>query len=102
MKKIIAMLTLILLVASIAASALAWEYVQTYGGPTYVRSGPGLDYKILDTLRTYESYHFEGRIARDDRGVDWYQVYYAGRHGDCGWVSSLQADLIDGETGYVY
>ena len=102
MKKIIAMLTLTLLVASLAASALAWDYYRATDYPTYVRTGPGLSYKIMDKLSTGGTYTYLGDISWDNRGVAWYSVYYGGGPNGWGWVSSLQGDLVDASTGSVH
>ena len=85
MKKIIAMLTLTLLVASIAASALAWDYYRATDYPTYVRTGPGLDYKSLGVLHRGDDTRYLHETAIDERGVLWYKIRW---NGQSAWVSS--------------
>ena len=101
MKKLFAIL-LVLAIATLCASALAEGYVQAYASPTYVRTGPGLGYTIVDKLVTGACYSWAGSVQYDSRGVAWYDVYYFGGYG---WVSSLHGALSgahDYHAGYWY
>lgn len=99
MRKIFAtLLALALLAGCLSIPALADDsFVYAVADPTYVRTGPGLDYAIVDRLTTGVYYPWGGSVFTDNRGVDWYDVYYSGGYG---WVSSLHGNLSDSYTGY--
>ena len=59
-------------------------------GDTNVRSGPGLDYKQLGTLKQGCTLDYLGTTTYDARGVAWYSVEY---NGGTGWVSSKYTEL---------
>lgn len=97
MKKIIAMLTLALPVACLAASAPTWD---TYGAtdcPACVRSDPGLGFRIMDRLRAGTPYL--GDISWDDRAVAWDPVYCGGGPTGRSRDASLQGDRADADSG---
>ena len=64
--------------------------VYASGGDTNVRSGPGLDYKQLGTLKQGCTLDYLGTTTYDARGVAWYSVDY---NGGTGWVSSKYTEL---------
>ena len=87
MRKIIALCLALLLCGAALAE------VRTTGSVN-LRSGPGLDYESLTTIPEGTSLYFYDEISTDERGVDWYNVYYDA--GECdGWVSSKYAELVD-------
>ena len=88
-KTLILILALTLLLCS---TALA-DSVKAVANPTYVRTGPGLDYKIFDSLAPNTYHEWGGDVVYDNRGVAWYSVYY-GPNGTFGWVSSLHANMV--------
>jgi len=89
MRKILTLL-FITAVLLTSVSALA-DSVKAVANPTYVRTGPGLDYKTIDYLPGNTYYEWGGQVAVDDRGVEWYSIYYAN---GIAWVSSLHANLV--------
>ena len=100
MKRLIArILALATLALCMGSAALAYDSVKAVGAPTWVRSGPGLECGIVDTLSTGEYYEWGGDIAYDERDVPWYSVNYSGGFG---WVSALHADLVDLSDGSVH
>ena len=88
MKKTLALI--VVLILTLCASALA-DSVKAVADPTYVRTGPGLDYKTVDYLPGNTYYQWGGDVVYDDRGVEWYSIYY---QNGFGWVSSLHANLV--------
>ena len=94
MKKILTMLLIVtVLLASVSALA---DSVKAVANPTYVRTGPGLDYKIVDSLAPNTYHEWGGDVVYDNRGVAWYSVYY-GPYGTFGWVSSLHANMVSNQ-----
>ena len=94
MKKILTMLLIVtVLLASVSALA---DSVKAVANPTYVRTGPGLDYKIVDSLAPNTYHEWGGDVVYDNRGVAWYSVYY-GTYGTFGWVSSLHANMVSNQ-----
>ena len=71
--------------------------VYASGGDTNVRSGPGLDFDDIGTLKEGNSLDYLGSTSYDGRGVAWYLVRYKG---STGWVSSkyttLYEDYVEG------
>ena len=68
-------------------------------GDCNLRSGPGLDYSILDVAAAGETLPFISDAEVDDRGVRWYLA----EHGDVmGWVSSRYATLTNGVIPEVF
>ena len=92
-KKIIAILLLAILTCSFT-SALA-AYVRPFATPTWVRTGPGLSYKIFSKVYVGNTYAYKGS-STDSRGVKWYKISFSG---GTGWVSSLHASLVSSSTG---
>lgn len=62
----------------------------TATGRLNVRSGPGLDHAVLDTMQKDESAAYLGNSSYDSRGMCWYCVQF-GEH--TGWVSSAYVTL---------
>ncbi len=60
-------------------------------GDLNVRTGPGLGYGILGSIKKGEKLPFKGEVKKDSRGVYWGRVEYKGQPG---WVSSKYAKLI--------
>ena len=50
------------------------SYIEGDNGKSYVRTGPGLDYKSIGTLHRGDDARFLGETAIDDRGVLWYMI----------------------------
>ena len=94
MKKFFSTLLVLALVLSLTCAALAAS-VHAVASPTYVRTGPGLGYAIVDSLSAGSYYTWGGNTSYDSRGVAWYDVYY---YGGYGWVSSLHANLDYGDA----
>lgn len=84
MKRILAMIMALMLLCGAALAEVRLS------GDVNVRTGPGLDYDTLGTMRKGSVLEFLGRIGTDDRGVAWYYVT-DGR--TTGWVSSKYAEL---------
>ena len=95
-KALSATLIVALLFVFLCASALATDYVKAVASPTYVRTGPGLNYKIVDKLSAGSYYEYGGSTQYDSRGIAWYSVYYFNGYG---WVSSLHASLDSNRNG---
>lgn len=95
MKKTI---TLILVLVLILCSTALADSVKAVADPTYVRTGPGLDYKIVDSLAANTTHEWGGEVVYDNRGIAWYSIYY-GPYGTYGWVSSLHANIVS-NSGY--
>ena len=96
-KKAVAILLLALILCSLC-SALA-DSVRPFATPTWVRTGPGLGYKIVDKIYVGNTYSCSS-IKVDSRGVAWYKVRYNGKSG---WVSSQHAKRLgssDDPDGY--
>ena len=54
-------------------------------GDTNVRTGPGLNFKIIGVLHNGDEAKYLGKSAIDNRGVKWYKIDWEGRNA---WVSS--------------
>ena len=65
----------------------------TADGNVNVRSGPGLGYEILNTMRDGEAARYLDASMPDERGVVWYMVEFKD---SIGWVSSVYAQLTGG------
>ena len=61
------------------------RYIEGDNGKSFVRTGPGLDYKSIGTLHRGDDARFLGETAIDDRGVLWYMIRWNGKRA---WVSS--------------
>lgn len=96
MKKALAMVvSLVLMATLLAGSALAAGYV-AITGTVNVRSGPGLDYGMVAQLNAGSTVEYLQKASYDDRGVLWYRVSVGN---GSGWVSSVYANLTD-TAGY--
>lgn len=87
-------LMVVLCVAMLLATAIpamAATYVEITGGTVNVRSGPGLNYEDLYTLKKNHWAEYTGSSSTDSRGVVWYEIYYP--YGT-GWVSSKNCRLV--------
>ena len=62
------------------------SYIEGDDGKSYVRTGPGLDYKSIGVLHRDEDAKYLGETSVDDRGVLWYKIRWNGRSA---WVSSM-------------
>ena len=60
-------------------------YIEGDNGKSFIRTGPGLDYKSIGVLHVDEDARFLGETRIDDRGVLWYKIKWNGREA---WVSS--------------
>lgn len=69
------------------------QYVYASGGDSHVRTGPGLAYASIGTIRKGGGATYLGKSSVDDRGVTWYNVDYKG---DSAWVSSKYTTLKNG------
>ncbi len=69
------------------------SYVEATGGQSNVRSGPGLSYEDMGTLKKGEPAAYLGDSSVDERGVRWYSVRFEGRSA---WVSSRYTTLKSG------
>ena len=79
------------------ASGAGFDFITeevAVSGDVNVRSGPGLDYAILNTMYAGETALYLGSTGVDERGVLWYRVEYEGQPG---WVSSVYAALTGSE-----
>lgn len=65
-------------------------YVEATGGKSNLRTGPGLDYDDIDTIKKGERAYYMGSYSRDERGVLWYRVNFDGQ---TGWLSSRYTTL---------
>ena len=85
-------IALIALMLLSSVAALAAGKVKTTGNVN-MRTGAGLQYKIIRTISKGTSLNYD-KTAKDGRGVMWYHVTYNGK---TGWVSSRYA--TEGEAG---
>lgn len=92
-RKICLLVLAMSLLTATFGSALAmdlWGNVET-SGSVHVRTGPGLDYDVLKTLENSTVLGYVGETSVDNRGVEWYKIWYEGN--STGWVSSTYAQL---------
>ena len=54
-------------------------------GKSHVRTGPGMNFKIIGVLHTGEETKYLGKSAYDENGRKWYKIEWNGRNA---WVSS--------------
>lgn len=66
------------------------SYVEATKGKSNLRSGPGLDYEDLGTLKAGQKALYMGISAVDERGVLW---YYVKLDDQLGWISSRYTTL---------
>ena len=77
--------------ASVSASVTdADGYVVATSGDTNIRTGPGLDYGVLDAMQMNTRLPFAGGVEYDDRGVAWYSVIWKNTEA---WVSSRYTEI---------
>ncbi len=69
------------------------QYVYASDGDSYVRSGPGLAYAKIGSLKKGGGATYLGKSSVDDRGVAWYNIDYKG---ESAWVSSKYTTLKNG------
>lgn len=60
-------------------------------GDLNVRTGPGLGYAVIGSIKKGDKLPFKGEVKKDSRGVYWGRVEFKGQPG---WVSSKYAKLI--------
>ncbi|NLF26800.1 MAG: SH3 domain-containing protein, partial [Clostridiales bacterium] len=65
-------------------------------GDVNIRSGPGLGYRVLGTMRRGNYALYLNAQETDARGVIWYEVSF---EGDIGWVSSRYSEFVYGDAG---
>ena len=82
------MLIVIMLCVCLCATGLSESVKIT--GDCNVRTGPGLDYDIIDVVSKGEELEYWNRTISDSRGVDWYNVIYGNVSA---WVSSKYSVL---------
>jgi uncharacterized protein YgiM (DUF1202 family) len=61
------------------------SYIEGDDGKSFVRTGPGLGYKSIGTLRRGDDAKYLGETSIDERGVLWYKIRFNGKSA---WVSS--------------
>ena len=88
-------LAILLSCVAISSSAASYKYV-VFSGNCNVRSGPGLNYKVLGSVPPGSRLDYMGSMSYDDRNVCWYSVYYKN---SIGWVSSVYATLFTDDSG---
>lgn len=66
------------------------QRVTAVDGNLNVRTGPGLSYKDIGTIKEGNSASYLGKSSVDERGVTWYYVNFNGKKG---WVSSKWGKL---------
>lgn len=100
MKKLAALLVLAMVCAlALSASAASYDRVLTVASPTYARSGPGTNYKIVYELTPGYSYPWSGDSQRDGRGIVWYGIYDGSR---LLWLSGLHSVLYNSYSGTMH
>ena len=67
------------------------SYIEGDDGKSYIRTGPGLDYKSIDVLHRGEDARYLHETSVDERGVVWYKVRWNGRDA---WVSSMYTKKV--------
>ncbi len=64
--------------------------VYVSGGTVWLRSGPGLGYSKVTTVKKGTNLTYRGSSSVDNRGVRWYNVTY---NGSSAWISSRYSKL---------
>ncbi len=90
MKKRYTLLLMFILLMSFAVSSQAASKVYANMNAN-LRTGPGLKYKIVDTVKDGTAMTYLGKKESDNRGVDWYKVSYEDNEL---WISSRCASLV--------
>ena len=66
-------------------SATSGQSVAISGGKCNIRTGPGLNYDTIGSLKAGRVVRYLGKSQKDNRGVTWYYIEF---EGEKGWVSS--------------
>jgi len=79
------------------------SFVEATNGDSNLRTGPGLGYQDIGTVKNGECARYLNMSSVDERGVRWYKVFY---NGDEGWLSSryttLREDVVLDFTNTMY
>jgi len=67
------------------------SYIEGDDGKSFIRTGPGLDYKSVGVLHRGEDAKYLGETSIDDRGVLWYKIRW---NGHSAWVSSMYTKKV--------
>ena len=67
------------------------SYIEGDDGKSFIRTGPGLDYKSIGVLHRGEDAKYLGETSIDDRGVLWYKIRW---NGHSAWVSSMYTKKV--------
>ena len=86
------MLIVIALLMMNTAAMADTDYIHVTGDSN-VRSGPSLDNKTLGSVKKGSNLDYAFDNAYDDRGVEWYKIYYSG---GTAWISSKYSEMVDG------
>ena len=92
MKQFLAMLLLAALALALTTGALAATYLYATGDVN-LRTGPGLEYDIVLSVKKGAKMSYNNYSEVDGRGVTWYYVYCNGRNG---YVSELYTSFSQG------
>lgn len=100
MKKMLSVMLALVMALSMLMGT--WALAEDAGkvkttGSVNVRSGPGLDYESLGSVKKGTTFEYQGESRKDDRGVTWYRVKYDGS--TKAWVSSRYATLSGASSG---
>ncbi|MDO4357583.1 MAG: SH3 domain-containing protein [Clostridia bacterium] len=76
-------------------SNVTGNYVEATGGQSNLRSGPGLGYTDVGTMKKGTTATYLGQSSVDERGVRWYYVNF---NGTTAWVSSRYTTLKSGSS----
>lgn len=85
-------LAILIAVLALAASMACAEVLETTGSVN-VRDMPSLAGNVLGAVPEGTRVEYLGESAVDDRGVDWYKVWFEEREG---WMSSKYATPVEG------
>lgn len=72
------------------ATSTQGQTVVISGGKCNIRSGPGLGYEVIGSLKEGREVRYLGDSRKDERGVSWYYIDFQGKRG---WVSGKYARL---------
>lgn len=68
-------------------------------GDANLRMGAGLEYDVFDSVPEGSELPYLHQVMTDERGVDWYMVYYLNSPL---WISSKYAEVDDGDEVFEY
>ena len=90
-KKLI--VTTLILISCLFPLCLAQEGIQIVEttGNVNLRTKPSLSGTVIDSVPAHKELEYRGQVSRDDRGVDWYAVWYGN---EAVWISSKYATLF--------